>query len=514
MSRTIGSLPSVTVVMDSRGTKPRIRWRVPRSIPAALIVLSALLCVPALMGTGSTRLAIIGGALSAAMAAVYGLFAYAGYSRRPGRDLWLTAPGLFWLVTSVTLGLASIGWIRTDTASIGAEASDVARSLPLAALWLWATVVGFFATTPRLRFRSPLERFNGMAERFPGSGVAAFGVGLAATVALVNLGRFGFVSGTEAAQTTTSSLAQLVYSLTFGMTFGSVIVLWKGLTTPSGRLQVLGTVMFTFTGGIGLVSGNKEPVLAAAFAFAATWYLARGRIPRIFLVGAVMLAIAVFAFVSPYRENVRGRDLPPSDAIAATLSSLTTDVDAAELVTANIESLSARVRSIDSLALITSRTPGEIPYRDPLFLPRDIAAAVIPRSLWPEKPILSDGKDFAIEYAGYRSDTKTAIAVTLPGDAYRYGGGLAIALFGLLLGGYLAILDRLMDPSARPAALILFLPLALGIAQSENGIALTVAGQIQLAVIAYLWMWFLLARDHHHAPRPPTGLADTTSRNR
>jgi hypothetical protein len=514
MSRTIGSLPSVTVVIDSRRTKPRIRWRVPRSIPAALIVLSALLCVPALMGSGSTRLAIIGGSLSAAMAAVYGLLAYAGYSRRPARDLWLTAPGLFWLVTSITLGLASVGWIRTDTVSFGAEGSDVARSLPLAVLWLWATVVGFFATTPRLRFQSPLERFNGIVERFPGSGVVAFGIGLAATMALVGLGRFGFVSGTEAAQTTSSSLAQLVYSLTFGMTFGSVIVLWKGLTTPSARLQILGTSMFVVTGGVGLVSGNKEPVLAAAFAFAATWHLARGRIPRIFLVGAGVLAIAVFAFVSPYRDNVRGRDLPPSDAISATLSALTTNVDATELVAANIESLSARVRSIDSLALIASRTPGEIPYRDPLYLPRDIAAAVIPRSLWPEKPILSDGKDFAIEYAGYRSDTKTAIAVTLPGDAYRYGGGLAIALFGLLLGGYLAILDRLVDPPTRPAALILFLPLVLGVAQSENGIALTIAGQIQLAVVAWLWMWFLLARDHQQAPRSPKPLTGNPSRSR
>jgi hypothetical protein len=308
-----------------------------------------------------------------------------------------------------------------------------------------------------------------------------------AVLYLIQVGRFGYISGTEAAFSATSSLPQIAVSLAFGMTLGAMILLSNALRGGPAHRVVLGSIAFAATGTVGLLGGTKEAVLVTIFAAAATVRLAYGRLPKALIVGGVAIALLLFAFVNPYRESVRYEEVSIERALQAAGRGVAETVnDPARLAGSTIGTAFDRLRDIDSVAVIVSETPSVHGFRDVLDLPIEIGAILTPRSLWPSKPPVSDGRDFAIQYLGYPETTDTAIAVTLVGDSYRYGGLLAAIVVGLLLGAYIAALDRALSPIKNPAALVFVVALVLDLGQAGNGIAVTAASQLKTAVVAYI----------------------------
>jgi hypothetical protein len=313
---------------------------------------------------------------------------------------------------------------------------------------------------------------------------------------LASVQRFSYVSGAEAALTATSSIPQIAASTAFGITVGSIVVLWKGLRHGSKRLIAAGLSMFAVAMALSLVGGMKEPVIAALFALAGTYRLARGRLPRGSLLAAALVGLFIFAFINPYRTGVRLENLSVAESLLSTTRELASDTEGGILTSAanSTTYLTSRARTIDSLALIIARTPTEIPHREVAGLPLEMAAMFVPRSLWPEKPPVSDGFDFAVEYAGQSPNVYNSFAVTLVGDSYRYGGLLGVVAVALMLGAYLAVLDRLIRPLQYPAALVMLIALALDLAQSENGIAVTVVGQARTAAVVGIIMVLVIRR--------------------
>ena len=64
-----------------------------------------------------------------------------------------------------------------------------------------------------------------------------------------------------------------------------------------------------------------------------------------------------------------------------------------------------------------------------------VLITITPRILWPDKPILSPGRDFAVEVgiAGSAETATTALALTMQGSYYWWGG-----IFGLIAGTFIS----------------------------------------------------------------------------
>ncbi len=91
-----------------------------------------------------------------------------------------------------------------------------------------------------------------------------------------------------------------------------------------------------------------------------------------------------------------------------------------------------------TFGLVVELTPSVIPYwgvERLLAIPAD----VVPRAFWPDKPNLSTGVYFAINYLGAPADTVSSAADTIVGDLY-VSAGWAATIVGMLVLGFVAAL--------------------------------------------------------------------------
>ncbi len=157
----------------------------------------------------------------------------------------------------------------------------------------------------------------------------------------------------------------------------------------------------------------------------------------------------VVPVTTSYREVVRSGNstLSPASAVE-TLPSILSDVAGprmwANSIQASSASLFMRLRHIDSVAIVYQRTPSTVPYRSTLELAMAPAIGLIPRAVWPSKPVLATGYDFGRTYYGQSTTTYSSSAVTPMADLYRHGGWVVLLLGSLLLGSWCRALDRLV----------------------------------------------------------------------
>ena len=88
----------------------------------------------------------------------------------------------------------------------------------------------------------------------------------------------------------------------------------------------------------------------------------------------------------------------------------------------SVSYLAKRIRTIDTPAIIMQRTPSEIPYASPAQLLISPVVDLIPRIVWPGKPILAPGYQISQEYYQLPPQIYTSSNVTPEGDLYRHGG--------------------------------------------------------------------------------------------
>jgi hypothetical protein len=174
-------------------------------------------------------------------------------------------------------------------------------------------------------------------------------------------------------------------------------------------------------------------------------------------------------FNNSYRQVVRGEDstLAPTAAVAAApevFSSVMAANSIADAITGSSIQMLQRVRMIDSVAITTHLTPESIPYRNPAEFASAPLIGLVPRALWPDKPVLATGYEFSQQYYGTPGDMYTSVGITPLGDLYRHGGILTVAVGMLLLGMGARLFDSLFRPEADPRAIcfvLAFLPMLL-----------------------------------------------------
>ncbi len=433
-----------------------------------------------------------------------------------GLASWRIGPwSLVW--GALAFGLATISWIGTVT---GPSAEILPGSM-LRALWMIGVALalftaGYCAGPHRLAVARARRVTDSLGRRFtdeirgPAVPWALLGVGLVASLGYAVLnGRLGYVGDVASSVTSASG-----YSQYLAIAGECVPLAVMAAAIRAYRIRRLGAwlvLAFVFTAAIaeGAVAGGKESFVVAILAVIIPHYMNRRRLP----VGAIVAGIVIFLLViipfnQAYRSTARGAvTLSTSQAVAAAPSIavqvVKSDLSAA-VFTQSARYLAERIRTIDTPAIIMQRTPAEIPYGNPAQLLISPAAGLIPRILWPGKPIFAPGYEISQEYFQLPPQIYTSSDVTPEGDLYRHGGWFPLILGMFLLGCLMRIIDDVADLRRGAHGAFLILLLLPDTVQAGSDCATLLAG-----IPGVVLLWFFVVRTSfartplstHAAPR-------------
>jgi hypothetical protein len=483
---------------------PRCIPAVPRLIVPGLTLASAAVVLSGLALASLTLSRAIGYGSVALACWTAGLLCLAG-SRRGHLALaqWkLGSWSLLWYAAAS--GLATLTWASSP------YASQVAPSSILRALWLVAVAVTCwttgYATGPGAPARSWAARWMSAlavrrtgAVRGPLAPWALYAIATGARIATAaTTGRIGYVGDVSSAVTNATGYGQALAAL--GL-FGPLAVMTAALRAyreqvPSARLTL--AVLFLAEIAYGAVSGNKSVFVIAVLAVVIPASAARRRLPK--AAGSAGIAVfltLVIPFTASYRAAAREGPvtLSASQAVGEAPAILHQDVTGPTMlaaIPASASYLLQRISNISGPAVIMQRTPSQIPWESPADLVTGPLASLVPRALWPGKPILDDGYQFSQQYYALPSGVYTASSITPAGDLYRHGGWVPVIVGMFLLGCLVRLLDGVLDVRASPHAAFLLLLLFPVLVPGEAdwvtllaGIPVTIAAWLLAVTVAF-----------------------------
>jgi hypothetical protein len=447
----------------------RIRWG---SIALAAFCLGLLLLMAALAGTAGL-----------------------------GLTAWRIGPwSLLW--SALAFGLATISWLGPQ---IGPPAEILPGSI-LRALWLIAVAMatltaGYCAGPWRLaaararRAAAALSRRYTDEVRGPVVPWALFGFGVVAQLASAAItGSFGYVGVAGGAVGNATGYGQFVAiaGQCVPLAVLTAAIRASRTRTPGARLTL--AIVFAGAVAVGAVAGGKTSFVVAVIAAIIPAARSRGRLPT----GLVTAAIAVFLLIVipfnlAYRSAARGSVALSTGQAVASAPAIASQVLDDDLSPSSLgqsaDFLATRIRSIDSPAIILQRTPSQIPYGNPAQLLVSPVLDVIPRALWPGKPVLATGLQMSQEYFELPPQIDTSSDITPEGDLYRHGGWFWLVAGMFLLGCGLRIFDEGTDLRRSVHGAFLMLLLFPTIVMAGTDCATLLAGipgmvLLSLAVVA------------------------------
>jgi hypothetical protein len=388
-----------------------------------------------------------------------------------GLSSWRIGPwSLVW--GGLAFGLATISWLGQESG----PAAEIWPASVLRALWMIGTglamlTVGYCAGPYRLAANRARRVTDALGRRFtteirgPAVPWTLLGVGTAAQLgfALVN-GRFGYVGNAAASVTTASGYGQYLAVAGECTTLAVMAAAMRANQIKTLWAWVSLGLVFAADIAEGAVAGGKESFVVAIIAVIIPYSIVRRRVPvRILAAAALVFLLVIIPFNQAYRASARGAVTLTTSQAIATAPAIADQVIAKDfsltVLGTSASYLAQRVRTIDSPAIIMQRTPSEIPYASPGQLLIAPIAALIPRILWPGKPILTPGYQISQDYYQLPAQVYTSSNVTPEADLYRHGGWVPLILGMFLLGCLLRIIDEMTDlrRSAHGAFLLILL---------------------------------------------------------
>jgi hypothetical protein len=487
-----------------------------RAIIGGLLLLAAAVVLVAVAGwptavsdqllCGAVALSAFCAGLLALMSAVAG---YGGLGLRTWRiGPWSLAYGAF------AFGLATISWIGPQT---GTAAQILPRSV-LRALWLIAVAMALFTigycVVPRAA-RAFGRRVKGaLAARFtddargPSVPWILFGAGAAGQLGVaVTSGHLGYVGLGATPQVAVAGYSQFLALLGECVPLAVAIAALRAYRTR--RPSAWATLAVLFAGAIvaGAVAGGKTSFIVAVLAVAIPRTMTGGRIPAGLLVAAVaFFLLVVIPFNQDYRAAARGAVMLSTRQAIAAAPAIAGQVIASDLSPAvlaqSADYLAQRIRTIDSPAIIMQRTPGQIPYSDPGQLAISPVIDLVPRILWPGKPVLSVGYQMSQEYYQLPPQVYTSSAITPEGDLYRHGGWVVLIAGMFLLGCGARVVDEVADLRRGTHGMFLIILLFPGLVQGATDCATLLAG---IPATALLWQGSVALSFRRRGAQSATG---------
>jgi hypothetical protein len=418
-----------------------------------------------------------------------------------GLASWRIGPwALVW--GALAFGLATLSWNGADSgpSAIIADASIV-RALWMVGLAFALLAAGYCAGPYRFlatRARQAAARFSSRYTdqvRSPLVPWALAATGLIAQFGYAFLtGHFGYVGNTAASVSTASGYSQYLAVIGECVPLSVVAAAIRACHARSpGAWGTLGALFATAIAA-GAVAGGKESFVVAILAVIIPYSVIRRRLPSGAIVGAVLVfLLIVIPFNQAYRTTARGAvTLTTSQAVSAApaIAAQVADSDISLSVLGESASyLSERIRTIDTPAIIIQQTPTQIPYASPAQLLIAPFVDLIPRILWPGKPILTPGYEISQEYFQLPAQIYTSSDVTPEGDLYRHGGWIPLIVGMFLLGCVIRILDEVADLRRGVHGAFLIILLFPDIVQAGSDCASMLAG-----IPGMILLWLVVVR--------------------
>jgi hypothetical protein len=390
---------------------------------------------------------------------VRGILIAVGYPSREFVDSFFlggaTFDGLFGssMVSLASVGLAAIGYVlaagtvrhRPDRSEKVAEMSSPA-SIPEPTT---VTPKGSKLSQPPapratwlLHSHAPEGYVVLLAALYAGIGTIAM---YAYTVGVGGLG--GSISqrrGTVAADGTSTGTYGYLEFLSEASTIGAIILLAYWLSTREHlgvlRMSVL-AAFFVDALALNWVTTTRSDVVYLAAALFAVIHIVGGRISALGLVAAGMAVLLAIGVLTANRSS--SEDDGNGFSVAYGLNS--------GLLNRNGYDLGKSIR-------IVAAVPDVLPYENGATI-AVFALAPIPRSIWPDKPIISPGREIGQELYGA---TQSGVPPGMTGELVWNFGTLAALVLSLLIGLGLGFLERWLRPiDPKHTAMVVFYAIVL-----------------------------------------------------
>ncbi len=394
---------------------------------------------------------------------------------RHGVALWRIGPWyLIW--TLFGFGVASFSWTETQqgTSAIIRQES-VVTALYAMSVTVVVLTLAYAIGPPQIVTRGATRLLSlSMSGRSVSVSTRSsvpwtlYGIGIGSRLLSLALqGNFGYLGDPNAAVASATGYNQI---LNVGSTLAVAGVALAAFNVFAGRVSGAGltlAMLLTIEAGFAVVSGNKEPFVVAGLALLIPYGAARRRLPwKALTIGGLAFLLILLPFNVAYRDAIRSTSgtLSATAAIGKVPSLLAGTVKSdgmTEVLGDSFETLLHRVRLIDGLAIMIQKTPSNIPYSSPVQYLYAPFIGVIPRAVWPGKPLLTAGYSVNQTYYEMPASVVTSSTVTTPGGFYQHGGWISLIVCAFLLGGFLRLLDKLFRPEGDPRAaffLLVFLP--------------------------------------------------------
>ena len=393
-------------------------------------------------------------------------------------------------------------------------ANLIAVSSVLRALWLVAVGITFWAIgycvgpgypVRRLATRglTTLSKKRTMAVRSQLTPWLIYVIGtIARVLATLTTGRFGSIGNignTASAYNGVSGYQQILTELSLFCPLAISAAALQVYRERVRRARLTLIVLFVVEITVGATAGGKESFVIAVLAVAVPMSAARYRLPKGVVVGGILaFLVIIIPFNLGYRTVVHGGSAPLStsqaiDEAPAILRQAVTSQSLSGTFGQSTVYLLQRIQEIDGPAIILQRTPGQFAFSSPIQLIEGPVTYMVPRALWPGKPILDSAYEFSKQYYGVPSSIYTASAISPIGDLYRHGGWIPVVAGMFIFGCGVRLLDEVLDIYANPHTIIPIILLFPSIVKGENDWTSLVAG-VPVIILTWILATYLIFR--------------------
>lgn len=473
------------------------------AVPSALIAALFLAAVAAALTVAAMFAALVGdrivwGSIALAVFCAGLLLLMSATSGSDGLGLarWRIGPWtLVW--GALAFGLATITWVGPQTGPSG----EILPSSILRALWMLALAMAMFTAgycagpykLATARARRGVDAVTGhLTDDIRGPAVpwVLFGIGITAQLGYALLtGHLGYIGNAAASVTTASGYGQYLAVAGDCVPLSVAAAAVRAYRTRVTAAWLSLAVLFAGAISLGAVIGGKTSFVVAILAVIIPRTVFRRRFPAWAVAAALLFfLLIVIPFNQSYRASARGAVTLSTGQAVASAPAIAGEVLASDfspsVLRQSASYLAERIRTIDSPAIILQRTPSQIPYSSPAKLVISPVVNLIPRILWPGKPILASGYQVSQEYYQLPAQLYTSSDVTPEGDLYRHGGWLTVIAGMFVFGCGIRILDEVTDLRRSVRGGFLIILLFSDIVQAGSDCSTLLAG-----IPGYILLW-------------------------
>ena len=339
----------------------------------------------------------------------------------------------------------------------------VGRALLLTLAGYGALLVGYYVVAiPAVRLigsRPPGPKAAWPIDVHGAKILALIAIALLATLARLGSGELAATPGEPRVTSTTFVLGILSTFVAYGACILALHIAagddrrWLRLALWFGVLPLAAFQALVFAG--------KGPVLLALYSVLAARHYAKRRLSIPVLAGAVAVAVlVVFPTVNAFRvpderslmASSSGQTAGEFLSRVAAIPSLFAGMGAAEYARFAAESVVGRANGIDSLAVLM-KYDGTIDLGNPAAYWQIPMFAFVPRAVWPEKPVILTGTEFArlfVTPTGEGVREYPSIGVFHMGDLYASFGAGGVLIGMCALGFLFRAVYHVLDPAGSP----------------------------------------------------------------